>query len=196
VPEWLVLVYKIPPEPTRLRAGIWRKLKAAGAIYLQNGVTALPADAVGERVLRGIAKEVREMEGIVYLFQGGLLGDVTTLEAAYNAARDEEYTELISRCQDFHVELARERAINKYTFAELEENEDDLAKLEAWDAKIRRRDRFGAALGPTATQALIACRADLEDFATAVYRAADHGSAAPPAPGQPDGAEPDGKLVD
>ena len=30
--EWLVLVYKIPPEPTRLRAGIWRQLKAAGAI--------------------------------------------------------------------------------------------------------------------------------------------------------------------
>jgi hypothetical protein len=75
--------------------------------------------------------------------------------------------------------LARERAINKYTFAELEESEDDLAKLEAWDAKIRLRDRFGAPLGPAATQALSACRADLEDFAIAVSRAADHGSAAP-----------------
>jgi hypothetical protein len=30
---WLILIYKIPPEPSRLRAGIWRKLKAAGAIY-------------------------------------------------------------------------------------------------------------------------------------------------------------------
>jgi len=179
VPEWLVLVYKIPPEPTRLRAGIWRKLKAAGAIYLQNGVTALPADPAGERVLRSIAQEAREMGGTAYLLQGHVLGDATALEVAYNAARDEEYTELISRCQDVHAELARERTINKYTFAELEENEDDLAKLEAWDAKIRRRDRFGAPLGPAATQALSACRADLEDFAIAVYTAVDHGSAAP-----------------
>jgi hypothetical protein len=91
--------------------------------------------------------------------------------------------------------LARERAINKYTFAELEENEDDLTKLEAWDAKIRLRDRFGAPLGPAATQALSACRADLEDFATAVYRAADHGSAAPLPSGQPDGTELDGEPV-
>ena len=196
MPEWLVFVYKIPPEPTRLRASIWRKLKAAGAIYLQNGVTALPADAAGERVLRGIAQEAREMGGTAYLLQGRVLGDATALEAAYNAARDEEYTELISRCQDVHAELARERAINKYTFAELEENEDDLTKLEAWAAKIRLRDRFGAPLGPAATQALMACRADLEDFATAVYRAADHGSAAPPASGQPDGAQLDGELVE
>jgi hypothetical protein len=34
---WFVLVYKLPPEPTRLRASVWRKLKAAGAVYLQNG---------------------------------------------------------------------------------------------------------------------------------------------------------------
>ena len=106
------------------------------------------------------------------------------------------HTELISRCQDFHAELARERAINTDTFAELEENEDDLATLEAWAAKIRLRDRFGAPLGSAATPAPMACRADLADFATAVYRAADHGSAAPLASGQPDGAELDGELVE
>ncbi|MDQ1548465.1 MAG: hypothetical protein QOD27_123, partial [Microbacteriaceae bacterium] len=38
--EWLVLIYKIPPEPTRLRAGAWRRLKSLGAIYLQNSVAA------------------------------------------------------------------------------------------------------------------------------------------------------------
>ncbi len=31
---WLILIYKIPVEPTRYRASIWRTLKAAGAIYL------------------------------------------------------------------------------------------------------------------------------------------------------------------
>ncbi|MCW2942968.1 MAG: ChrB protein, partial [Actinomycetia bacterium] len=40
--RWLVLVYKVPAEPTRLRAGVWRKIKGLGAIYLQNSVAALP----------------------------------------------------------------------------------------------------------------------------------------------------------
>jgi hypothetical protein len=119
------------------------------------------------------------MGGTAYLVQGGVLGDTAALVAAFNAARDEEYTELIDRCRDFHAELARERAVGKYTFAELEENEEDLTKLEAWAAKIRRRDYFGAALGAEAKQALTACRDDLEDFAAAVYRAADSGAAAP-----------------
>ena len=41
---WFVLVYKLPSEPSRYRASVWRKLKAAGAVYLQNGVAALPED--------------------------------------------------------------------------------------------------------------------------------------------------------
>ena len=33
---WLLLVYRVPPEPSRLRAAVWRRLKSLGAIYLQN----------------------------------------------------------------------------------------------------------------------------------------------------------------
>ncbi len=29
-------------EPTRLRSTVWRRLKALGAVYLQNSVAALP----------------------------------------------------------------------------------------------------------------------------------------------------------
>jgi DNA-binding transcriptional regulator PaaX len=45
--RWFVLVYKLPSEPSRYRASVWRKLKAAGAVYLQNGVAALPNDPGG-----------------------------------------------------------------------------------------------------------------------------------------------------
>lgn len=179
--DWLVLVYKLPADPSRLRAGVWRKLKAAGAIYLQNGVAALPANAGNERVLRGLAHEIETMEGMGYLLQGAVLGDERELLAAFMAARDAEYGEVLGRCRDFHAELARERAAGNLTFAELEENEDDLAKLEAWLDKIRARDSFGASKRAEAEQAIAACRADLESFASAVYRNADHGSAASPA---------------
>jgi hypothetical protein len=65
----------------------------------------------------------------------------------------------------------------KFTFAELEENEEDLAKLEAWLRKVEVRDRFGAPSASEARAAVLACREDLEAFAASVYEAADHGSA-------------------
>ncbi len=176
---WLILIYKIPVEPTRYRASIWRTLKAAGAIYLQNGVAALPADAPCERVMRGLVHAIVEMRGTAYLIQGVALGEESVLLAAFTAARDVEYGEVLGRCRDFHAELAKERAAGNFTFAELEENEDDLTKLEAWLGKIRARDPFGASLRGEAEQALAACRADVEEFAASVYHAADHGSAAP-----------------
>lgn len=175
--EWLLLVYKVPAEPTRYRAAIWRTLKAAGAIYLQNGVAALPASAANERVLRGVAHEAGTMEGTAYLLRGEVLGDESAIAAAFSEARDAEYREVLGRCADFHAELTKERAAAKFTFAELEENEEDLAKLEAWLGKIRARDQIGAALRAEAEQALVACRADLEAFAASVYAAVDHGSA-------------------
>jgi len=188
VSAWFILIYKIPAEPTRYRASVWRKLKAAGAIYLQNGVAALPADAGNERVLRGIAHEIARMQGTAHLLRGAVVGDETALMAAFQAARADEYGEVLGRCRDFHVELDKERAAGNFTFAELEENEEDLAKLETWLTKIRARDPFGSSSRAEAEQALSACRADLEVFAAAVYRTADDGSAAATEHEEPAGA--------
>jgi hypothetical protein len=179
--KWLFLIYKLPAEPTRHRASVWRRLRAAGAVYLQNGTATLLADPSGERVMRGVTQEIREVGGTAYLVRGGLLGDDTGLVAAFNAARDAEYREILDRCCDLHAELEKERDSGKFTFAELEENEEDLAKLEAWFGKVRARDRFGAPLASEAEQAIASCRDDLEAFATSVYEAADHGSAGPSA---------------
>ena len=49
----------------------------------------------------------------------------------FKGPRAEEYVELIERCQQLLVELAREIKQKKFTFAELEENEDGVQKLEA-----------------------------------------------------------------
>ena len=70
-----MLVYKLPSEPSRCRAGVWRKLKAAGAVYLQNGAAALLGDPGGERTMHGVAREIREVGGTAYLFRGASVGD-------------------------------------------------------------------------------------------------------------------------
>jgi hypothetical protein len=180
---WFVLVYTLPAEPTRLRASVWRKLRAAGAVYLQSGVAALHVDAAGERAMRGAAQEVREFGGTAHLLRGEAVGDEAALVGAFGEARDAEYAEILSQCRDFHAELEKERAAGKFTFAELEENEEDLDKLGAWLRKVEVRDRFGAPSAQEARAAVMACREDLEAFAASVYEAADHGSAGSPPSG-------------
>lgn len=172
-----MLVYKLPSEPTRYRASVWRKLKSAGAVYLQNGVAALPDDPGAERVMRGVVHEIREIGGITHLLRGEVVGDEGLLVEAFGAARDDEYAEVLTKCRDFHAELEKEREARKFTFAELEENEEDLAKLEGWFGRVRARDRLGAPLLGQAEEAVRGCREDLEAFAVSVYEAADHGSA-------------------
>jgi hypothetical protein len=110
-------------------------------------------------------------------FSGCFGGRPGGLEKIFAEARDAEYTEVLGRCRDFHAELDKERSAGNLTFAELEENEEDLAKLEAWVGKIRVRDRFGAPLFGEVERELVACREDLQAFAASVYEAADRGSA-------------------
>lgn len=98
--EWFVMVYKLPLEPTRYRASVCRKLKGAGAVYLQNGVVALPADPVAERMMRGVAQEIRESDGIACLLRGEEVVDESGLTEAFAEARDAEYSEVMKRCRE------------------------------------------------------------------------------------------------
>ncbi|MFB9835282.1 Chromate resistance protein ChrB [Actinoallomurus acaciae] len=169
--EWLLLVYRIPTEPTRLRAGVWRRLKALGAVYLQNSVAVLPASVEGERALRVLRNDIGEMGGSAQVLKAEALAGQDEVIAAFNAARDEEYTEVIARCQDFLQEIADETAAEHFTYAELEENDEDLAKLKTWYDKVRARDRLGAARRDEAEQALAECTTALEAFAERIYAA-------------------------
>ena len=66
-PGWLLLIYRVPPEPTRLRSTVWRRIKSLGAIYLQNSVAALPASPANERSLRKLRREIVDMSGTAIL---------------------------------------------------------------------------------------------------------------------------------
>jgi hypothetical protein len=173
---WLVLIYRIPSEPTRLRAGVWRRLKGLGAIYLQNSVAATPASPAAERALRSLRNEIGEMGGAAQLLAARALAGEADVVATFNAARDEEYTEVLSRCEDFLAEIERESAAEKFTYAELEENDEDLVKLRGWLAKVVARDALGAVKRADAEQALARCEAALAAFAEQVYALEDEAS--------------------
>src|SRR3981081_3207786 len=72
-PGWLLLIYRVPPEPTRLRSTVWRRIKSLGAIYLQNSVAALPVSTANERALRKLRREITDMSGTATLLPCSVL---------------------------------------------------------------------------------------------------------------------------
>jgi hypothetical protein len=164
-----MLVYRIPSEPTRLRAGVWRKIKGLGAIYVQNSVAALPASPAAERAFRGLRAEISEMGGVAYVFTSVVLAGQTQLADTFNAARDDEYEEIVDRCDDFLQQVQKEYDHDHFTYAELEENDEDLTKLKRWLNKVRARDVLGAKGFEAAEAALGTCEQSLEEYAARVY---------------------------
>lgn len=115
------------------------------------------------------------------MFRCDYIGAPGALEPIFNKARDEEYAEIIHRCEEFLKEVKEETKSSHFTFAELEENEEDLAKLESWFEKVRKRDFFNAPLGSKAQDMLATCRESLRVFADSVF-AADEGQVHSPLP--------------
>lgn len=173
--SWILLVYKVPPEPAKRRIALWRKLKALGAVYLQNGVCLVPKSDEHVRRLKVLENDVSAMEGEAVLLEtvGLDAGQEEKVVARFAKERNEAYIEFISRCDDFEGEIAKERGVGKFTYAEVEENEEDLVKLRAWLDKIIKLDFTGAPLRKQAEDRLAACAALLDDYAREVYEAQD-----------------------
>lgn len=166
---WLLLIYRVPSEPTRLRAAVWRRLKGLGAVYLQNSVAALPAGTASERALRKLRHEIIEMSGSAALMSASALLGEKEILAAFQSARDDEYEEIVDKCSDFLAGIDKEFTNEHFSFAELEENEVDHQKLVNWLAKVVSRDAFGAPGRGGADTALAECEQALERYAARVY---------------------------
>ena len=170
---WLLITYKIPPDPVARRMAVWRRLKGMGAVYLQNGVCLLPRTDDHVRQLKMIENDITEAKGdCVILATVGLdRAQETKVVERFKADRDDAYEEFVDKCDDFGREIAKEIAASHYTFAELEENDVDLKKLQGWLAKIRLLDFYGAYRSEEAATRLKGCEALLDDYARRVFDA-------------------------
>ncbi len=175
ITTWLLFTYKVPPEPARKRVALWRRLKSMGAVYLQNGVCLLPRIGDHARRLKILQNDVAEMGGESVILETAALDrpQKEKVISRFMADRKEQYREFISKCEDFEAEIAKETKARHFSYAEIEENEVDLKKLEAWLAKIRKLDFYGATLAGEAQKRLRGCEALLETYAQRVFEVHD-----------------------
>jgi hypothetical protein len=175
IQSWLLLTYKVPSEPAKKRVALWRKLKGLGAVYLQNGVCLLPKTDDHQRRLKMLENDITEMGGESVILETVALdkSQEDKVVSRFKADRDEEYREFLGKCAAFDDEIANETASNHFTYAELEENDVDLKKLQSWLEKIRKLDFYGATLALESEQRLKACEALLDVYAQRVFDAHD-----------------------
>jgi hypothetical protein len=168
---WLLLIYTVPSDPSRLRATVWRELKKAGAVYLRDGVAVLPDRTETRRAFRVIATQIGELGGQPTLIEEASLAAEreAAITAQANANREEEYAEVMRDAERFLEHARQEREHRQLTFAELEEIEADLGKLKRWVEQVERRDHFGAPTGDRVRTLLDQCEAELALFLEEAY---------------------------
>jgi hypothetical protein len=170
----LLVVIRVPANPSRHRVAVWRELRRIGAIPLGGGTWAVPAAPVFAEGLEKVGALVRRADGGVLTLDASPHGeaDAAALLAEFNAARAEEWAEFVSECDKFEAEIAKERRIGKLTVAELDEEEHSLDRLRRWWRDLKARDIFGVPEGIDAEDRLKRCTETLDSYADKVYVAA------------------------
>ena len=105
---WLLLVYKIPREPTAGRVYVWRKLKQLGAILLQDAVWVLPASARTREQFQWLSAEIAELDGEASLFvsEFALGHDDVVLRQRFEAPITKAYKEILAALRRRWPDLA------------------------------------------------------------------------------------------
>ena len=153
---------------------MWRELRRVGAVSLQQATWAVPArrdfvDAVARAV-----HLIERADGEAFTFDAEPQGDAMAarLEARFTTEREQEWMEFLAECAKFDQEIDKEIRIEKFTAAELGEEEQSLERLGRWFREIRARDLFGSPSYAEAERRLKECTEHLEDYAERVY---EHG---------------------
>lgn len=134
---WLLLVYRIPREPTAHRVYVWRKLKQLGAVALQDAVWALPKTVRTQEQFQWLSAEITELEGEATLWEA---------EQLYATAPDSLLRTFIEPVEAEYREI----------LAALKKKDRDLSALSKRFQEAQTRDYFGSAVGLKTREKLLA----------------------------------------
>jgi hypothetical protein len=143
VRTWMLLVYRVPNEPTSARVSVWRKLKRLGAVLLHDSVWVLPATAKTREQFQWLASEVAELDGEATVWESRLSGggDEEALVARFADAVDGQYREILGALKGKDV---------------------DLTALSRKYQQVRAQDYFNSELGVRVRDALAAAEGGSE----------------------------------
>ena len=169
--KWIFFSYSLPAKPSKARVYVWRQLKRLGALSHQS-FWILPSSPERVNELKKLCESINDFHGGSLIIDGGKVlsaDQEERIRKIFVESRDEEYQELIYKCDDFFKEIQSEIDRENFIFAEVEENEEELDKLRLWLKKIEKRDVLGGSKRKAANEKVKSCEQVFEDFARRVY---------------------------
>ncbi len=170
---WTVLIVRVPSEPSRHRVAVWRELRRVGAVQLGQGSWALPDAPAFDGFVDKMVALVVEHEGEVFALAASAIDESTSsrIRGLYDDARRAEWAEFVSECGKCLAELDKEIRNEKFTLAELDEEEQNVDRLRRWHRELRSRDVFDSVDRAAIQADLDGCTTKLEQFTALVYDA-------------------------
>lgn len=162
---------QLPAEPSRHRVAVWRGLRKAGAVPISAGTWALPALPAFQSALDRAEELCRRGGGRLAIIDASPRGEESAalIHDAFKAARVDEWAEFEADCGKYEAEIAKEIRTQKFTFGELEEEEQSLERLRRWQADLMKRDVLHLPEAVHAANRLRGCESLLEGYAEMVY---------------------------
>jgi hypothetical protein len=170
--QWIILTYRLPNDQSRARTAVWREIRRSGALHLQQSVVAFP-DASEFR------DDVERLRQLIISYGGSVLtmradplveDENAQLLSAWNAARGDEYEELVGRCENFLNAIEQWLTDDTLTAADLQGAEAEFEKLQTWHSQIKERDVYRVAGRAASDIELSRARDALLRLATAVRK--------------------------
>ena len=178
--KFVVLVYRMPSKPTAGRVAVWRLLKKAGAVYLQDSVCVFPDLPRIRKELEPVLERIDEKNGSYHLLPLRALNpsEEQKIVELFREQASNHYLEIVEDCEvNFTKEIQFEHFRQNYTYEEAEEIRMEFEKLGTWFERVRERDWFDAPHRVEAEKWLRRCERLLEGFEAKVFER--HGAGAP-----------------
>jgi len=137
--RWLSLLTTLPPQPTRHRVGVWRKLQRMGAVRLRGSAWLLPETPETRERFQWLVQEIQSFRGEATLLHVDRIENVTEEDvvALFHRARAPEYQAVTRSCREILAQLDRHRASHRGSIdalrAKLEGLKRELDRIEAID---------------------------------------------------------------
>ncbi len=139
--SWLLLSYRLPSHPSRMRLAVWRRLKRSGAVLIEGGVWALPLGAQTQEHFEWLAEEIEEAGGRAFVWVAESLGTEQdqAMAARFRREAGNRYAVLLASAR----QLARVARLQRDRTPRFRRVLRQLGSLQRTLRLERRRDYFG-----------------------------------------------------
>ncbi len=129
--KWVLLVYRVPREPSTPRIALWRKLRRLGAAQLLDGLVALPLDGSNREQLEWLAEDVTDAggEASIWIAEPSTAAQERAVAGVMARAVAGEYRQVAEQAR---AALSEDEAARRRT----------LARLRRELRRVRARDYF------------------------------------------------------